>query len=194
MTAITLTRAEAAALKPCSLDKLDVFGDRDRLNAREALEAGASVDDLLWVAGQLGLKREIVQFTVAVAERVAHLNPDPRVKAALDAAQAWLDDPSEENRAAARAAAAAAACVASTASYDAAACVASAAASYAAAAAYDAAAAAAAYAAASYAASAAYAAVYTASAAAADYDVSRATARAAQRDIFLAIFCPEDGQ
>ncbi len=166
MTVITLTRAEVAALKPCSLDKLKVFEGRDRLNAREALEAGASIRDLLWVAGKLGLKRQCVQFAVACAERVAHLNPDPRVQAALDAARAWLDDPSEDKRCAADAALAAA---------------------YAVRAAADAV----------RAAASDYASVYAVYAAnAADYAAfpTGAAARAAQRDIFLTIFCPEDGQ
>lgn len=176
MTVITLTRAEVEALKPCSLDKLDVFKGRNRLNAREALEAGASVDDLLWVAGKLGLKRECVQFAVAVAERVAHLNPDPRVGAALDAARAWLADPSDDKRAAAFAAGRAA----RAAAYATKAVIATpdTAATYAARAAN---------AAAFIDTTAFYAATYAARAASRD-----AAEREAQRGIFISIFCPED--
>jgi len=96
----TYTRAQIAALKPCSLGKLGVFKGRDALTVAEALEAGASIDDLLWVAGRLGLKTECVRFAIACARRVAHLNPDPRVQAAIDAAQAWMDNPTDDNRAA----------------------------------------------------------------------------------------------
>ena len=179
---ITLTRAEVEALKPCSLAKLDVFKDRDRLNAREALEAGASISDLLWVAGRLGLKREIVRFAVACAERVAHLNPDPRVQAALDAARAWLGDPSEDKRA-----------VASSAAYDADA------AGVAYAAAYDAYAADAAHAASEACTTAAAVDPHIYAYAAAGYaaraaNAAEAAEREAQRDIFISIFCPEDGQ
>lgn len=106
MTQISLSPAELAALKPCS-DRTALFAGRNRMTAREALDAGATVADLLWVAGKLGLKAECVAFAIACAERVARLNPDPRVRAALDAAKAWLDDPTEENRLAAAAAAAA---------------------------------------------------------------------------------------
>lgn len=90
---VTLTPAQLAALRPCA-DYSHLFGDREQMDARQALEAGASVDDLLWVAGRLGMARECVRFALLCAERVAHMNPDPRVRAALDAAQAWLDDPS----------------------------------------------------------------------------------------------------
>ena len=194
MTAITLTRAEVEALKPCSLDRLDVFEGRDRLNAREALEAGASVSDLLWVAGRLGLKWEIVRFAVACVERVAHLNPDPRVTAALDAAQAWVDDPREDKRTAAKTAADHA-CDAYLDGGGAAA-YAAARAAYAAARAAQAAARAAqaTYAAASGADAAADYAAYAAARAAQAAEAADAAEREAQRDIFLAIFCPEDGQ
>lgn len=67
----TYTRAQIAALKPCSLDKLRVFKGRKTLTVAEALEAGASIDDLLWVAGRLGLKTECVRFAIACAQRVA---------------------------------------------------------------------------------------------------------------------------
>ena len=111
MAAIALTPAEVAALRPCS-DRSHLFGRRKKMNARQALEAGASIADLLWVADKLGRKDLCVRFALACAQRVAHMNPDPRVQAALDATARWLDDPTPENyaaRAAARAAAGAAA-------------------------------------------------------------------------------------
>ena len=111
MAAIALTPAEVAALRPCS-DRSHLFGRRKKMNARQALEAGASIADLLWVADKLGRKDLCVRFALACAQRVAHMNPDPHVQAALDATARWLDDPTPENyaaRAAARAAAGAAA-------------------------------------------------------------------------------------
>jgi hypothetical protein len=108
-TPITLTRAQALALGPCSKDRLPKMARGQSMTAAQALEAGVSIDDLLWVAGQLGRKDLCVRFALACAQRVAYLNPDPRVQAALDATQAWLDDPSEARRAAARDAAEAAA-------------------------------------------------------------------------------------
>ena len=158
---IKLTRDQVVALGPCSEDRIPNFGRRKSMSAAQALEAGATIDDLLWVYGQLGRKDLCVKFALACAQRVAHLNPDPRVPAAIDAAAAWVADPSEENRAAARAAGDAAW-----------------AAWAAAGAAGDAAAGAAAWAAAGAAARAAWAAARAA----------RAAEREAQRAIFLEIF------
>lgn len=105
-----LTKDELLAMDPCDRDEqLKLFGRRKSMTARQALDAGASVPDLLWVAGRMGLKRQCVQFVLACAQRTAHLNTDPRVQAALDAASKWLADPSEENRLAAADAARAAA-------------------------------------------------------------------------------------
>jgi hypothetical protein len=39
-----------------------------------------------------------VKFALFCAKQVAHLNSDPCVKAALSAAEAWVEDPSEDNR------------------------------------------------------------------------------------------------
>jgi hypothetical protein len=122
MSTITLTRDQVAALRPCS-DRSHLFGRRKKMGARQALKAGASVDDLLWVANKLGRRDLCVRFALACAQRVAHLNPDPRVQAALDATQAWLDSPTPETdaaRAAARDAARAAARDAAWAAWDAA--------------------------------------------------------------------------
>lgn len=107
---IKLTRDQLAAMHPCDADRrLTLFGRRKTMTARQALAAGATIGDLLWVAGRLGLKRECVQFALLCAQRTAHLNTDPRVQAAIDAARAWAESPTEENRLAARSAAAAAA-------------------------------------------------------------------------------------
>ena len=49
-----------------------------------------------------------MSFAARVAREVAHLNSDPSVLAAIEAAEAWVRKPSEGNREAAAAAAAAA--------------------------------------------------------------------------------------
>ena len=66
---IKLTRLEVEALKPCSLDKIPNFGRRKFMNARQAFEAGVSLDDLLWVAGKLGRANECVEFANKCAEQ-----------------------------------------------------------------------------------------------------------------------------
>jgi hypothetical protein len=165
----SLSYDELIALKPCGATKWKaLFKNGERLTAREALAAGASISDLAWVAGRLGLKRQCAQFALACAKRVAHLNTDPRVQAALSATQTWIDNPSDLN-------ADAAADAAAYAAYAAYAANAAASAAYAAAHAinvYDAAA------------NADNAAKYAASAAADDAE------REEQKRIFLEIFDP----
>ena len=108
---ITLTLTQLRKLKLCHLERHELlFEGKRSVTVRQALEAGVSIPDLLWVAGKLDLKSQIVSFAARVAREVAHLNSDPRVMAAIEAAEAWVREPSEGNReAAARAAAAAAA-------------------------------------------------------------------------------------
>jgi len=106
---ITMTLARLRKLKPCHLERHELlFEGKRSVTVRQALEAGVSIPDLLWVAGRLNLKSQIVSFAARVAREVAHLNPDPRVMAAIEAAEAWVREPSEGNREAAAAAAAAA--------------------------------------------------------------------------------------
>lgn len=106
---LSLTFAELETFGPCNLEARRAwFKGRKRLTVRTALRARATAEDILWVAGQLGRKDLCVKFALLCAQRVAHLNPDPRVQAALDATQAWLDAPTEANADAAKAANAAA--------------------------------------------------------------------------------------
>ena len=159
---ITLSFAELSAMAPCRLgERRSWFGTsgRKRLNVVQALNAGASFEDILWVAMKLGRKDLCVRFALLCAQRTVYLNSAPSVQKALDATQKWLDNPSDKTAYAAYAAAYAA---------------------YAANAAY-----AAAYAAnaAAYAANAAYAAAYAVNAAsnaayAADYAVNAANVAA----------------
>ena len=101
---ITMTLAQLRKLKPCHLERHELLFEAKRsVTVRQALEAGVSILDLLWVAGKLDLKSQIVSFAARVAREVAHLNPDPRVMAAIEAAEAWVREPSEGNRKAATA-------------------------------------------------------------------------------------------
>ena len=95
---ITMTLARLRKLKPCHLERHEpLFEGKPSMTVRQALEAGVSISDLLWVAGKLDLKSQIVSFAARVAREVAHLNPDPRVMAAIEAAEAWVREPSEGN-------------------------------------------------------------------------------------------------
>lgn len=90
MPAIKITRAELAALEPCYLyERLQLFGRRKYLTASQALEAGATIEDILWVAGRLGLGVKCVEFAEACVKRVEHLrdasprSPEARAKIRL---------------------------------------------------------------------------------------------------------------
>jgi hypothetical protein len=185
-----LTPTKLLALNPCDADKrLALFGKHKSLTAIQALKAGFSISNILWVAGKLDRKDLCVRYALAVAKRVAHLNPDPRVQAALDATQAWLDNPSNAAYTAYTAYTAAADAAATDAAYTA--YTARSAAAYAATYAADAATYAARSAARSAdAADAAYAATYAADAAtyAATYADARTTEEEEQRKLFLTIF------
>ena len=76
--------------------------------AREAWEACDRPDWLLWWAEKEGVpKVHFVQCAIAFARSVVHLVPqgETRPLRAIEAAEKWVLDPSEENRTAARAAA-----------------------------------------------------------------------------------------
>jgi len=95
---ITLTLTQLRKLKLCHLERHEpLFKGKRSVTVRQALEADVSIPDLLWVAGKLDLKSQIVSFAARVAREVAHLNPDPRVMAAIEAAEAWVREPSEGN-------------------------------------------------------------------------------------------------
>jgi hypothetical protein len=114
---IRLSYEQVKALRPCSLDKIPEFGTRKTMTAKQALKAGVSVDDLLWVASKVGRRDLCVRFALACAQRIAHLNTDPRVQKALDATQAWLNNPCLETANAAAYAANAAKAAAYAAAY-----------------------------------------------------------------------------
>jgi hypothetical protein len=104
---ITLSKSELEALDPCDMHRRRAmfgFTGRKRLNVIQALDAGASTQDILWVASRLDRKDLCVRFALLCAQRVAYLNRDQRVQKALDTAQAWLGRPSAETANAAYAA------------------------------------------------------------------------------------------
>jgi hypothetical protein len=176
---VTITRDQLAAMKPCDLDKrLALFGKRKSLTVAQALKAGATVRDILWVAGRLGLKAECAAFALACARRVETHATDPRVKACNDANAAYQANPTQANLTALQAARSATATATAYATYTAT-YTAAAAAAYAT---YTAAA----YAAAATAAAAAYAAAATAAAATAAAATAAAYAAAATRQAELA--------
>ena len=77
---------------------------------REAWETCERADWLLWWAARTNVNTplDIVRCVVKIARTVAYLNTDPRVMAAIEAAEAWADNPNSETAAAAAEAAEAA--------------------------------------------------------------------------------------
>ena len=68
---ITLTAL--LALRPCDPDRLaPLFGKRKSLTVAQALDAGATVPDVLWVLAHAGHLPTVVAFAEACAARVAH--------------------------------------------------------------------------------------------------------------------------
>ena len=78
--------------------------------AQEAWETCDRADWLLWWAGNTAVnsKQDLVRCAVKIARTVAHLNADPRVMAAIEAAEAWAANPNADTALAALAARAAA--------------------------------------------------------------------------------------
>jgi len=189
---IKLTYQQVVDLKPCSVLKIPSFGTLRTMSAIQALDAGVSISDLLWVAAKLDRQDLCVQFALACAKRAVHLNTAPPVQRALDAAQAWLDNPNRGTANTAAAAFSAANAAAYTASAaNAAANAAAYAAAYTAnaASAYTAAAAASAANTAAYAANAAaYAAAAFSAASLLERGAAKERERVEQRRIFLSIF------
>ena len=91
---ITITKDQLREMRPCDLsERLKQFGSAEKMDVEAALNAGFSISNVLWVAGQLGLKEHCVRFALLSAQRVAKNNPDERVATALRAAQDWIDNP-----------------------------------------------------------------------------------------------------
>lgn len=91
-----LTKVHLISLGPCALDRrLKLFGGAKSLTASQALQRGFTASDILWVAGKLGRGLDCVRAAIRFAEAVAHLNTDPRVKEAIDAAKNYVENPSD---------------------------------------------------------------------------------------------------
>jgi hypothetical protein len=102
---ITITRDQLAAMDPCGLDaRLKLFGRRKSMNVTQALAAGATIRDTLWVAARLGYKGQCATFALTCARRVERHTTDPRAKACNDATEAYLADRTDANRTKLRAA------------------------------------------------------------------------------------------
>jgi hypothetical protein len=69
---ITITKQQLTDMQPCDLsERLALFGADDSLSAQQAFARGASVADILWIMGRLGLKEQIVAFAEWCAARAA---------------------------------------------------------------------------------------------------------------------------
>ena len=79
------------------------FAEQHGGDAAAIWDALERLDWLLWQAGRCPevTQAQLVHCAADCAETVAHLNTDPRVMAAINAARAWADNPTEENRQAA---------------------------------------------------------------------------------------------
>ena len=91
---ITLTRSALVRMKPCDIEsRLARFDstDKKRLTIQEAFAAGFTVNDVLWIAGKLGLATDCARVAIFAAQQIAYLNTDSRVQAAIDAAQSCIN-------------------------------------------------------------------------------------------------------
>lgn len=71
MTGTTLTYEELRSLGTCNLERYrELFKGRETLNVAEALDAGATVEEILWVAMKLGYRRECLSFALKCRDRV----------------------------------------------------------------------------------------------------------------------------
>ena len=96
MSKHTITFDQLASWSPCDLDKHKLlFASSATLSVSQALDAGATVSNILWVAGKLELTMDCVIFAIRCAEKVVHSNSNPRVQKAIDAAKNYVKNPSD---------------------------------------------------------------------------------------------------
>ncbi len=97
----SITRDQLIAMRPCNPNThLARFGKRKSMTIRQAFNSGATIKDLLWVAGQLGRKDLCVKFALACAVRAGRFTKDQRVHDCLAATQTYIDNSSKMNLAA----------------------------------------------------------------------------------------------
>jgi hypothetical protein len=66
----SITLSQLLAFDPCNREqRIKLFKDRTSITVREAVLLGVSLNDLLWVAGRLDFKAQIVEFAQACAQR-----------------------------------------------------------------------------------------------------------------------------
>ena len=98
---ISIDLSTLLSFKPCDADtRTALFTDRKTITVAQAIDARVSVANILWVVAHMGHTTECVKFALACSRRVEHLNTDPRVKAANDVCEAWLNNPTDTARAA----------------------------------------------------------------------------------------------
>lgn len=93
----TKLQAHLAAIRAC-LEAREWAAGKDALTVWETCERA---DWLLWWAARTPINshQDIVRVAAKIARTIAHLNTDPRVMAALEAAERWAENPTEENKA-----------------------------------------------------------------------------------------------
>ena len=97
MTLLTPFQAHLASLNACA----EARAWARAKTAREAWERCNYADWLLWWAARTSVNTQVdlVRCAAVIARTVAHLNTDPRVIAAIEAAEAWADKPNGETAA-----------------------------------------------------------------------------------------------
>ena len=66
----TITKQQLIEMEPCDLDdRIEMFGDADSMNIKQAFKAGFTVSDILWLCGELKLPDVVIKFAYACSER-----------------------------------------------------------------------------------------------------------------------------
>ena len=69
----------------------ELWSGRESLSLVEICDLDIPIPDRIWAVTGLMPKRDARHYACDCAQRVAHLNPDPRVQAAIDAARRYAD-------------------------------------------------------------------------------------------------------
>ena len=89
MSAMTITKTQLLALRPCDPSSREqLFARRKTLSVKQAFAAGVSIRSVLWVLGRLRRTDICVEFALQCAERAVRFTKDPRPQACIDAADA----------------------------------------------------------------------------------------------------------
>jgi hypothetical protein len=105
----SITLSQLLAFDPCNREqRIKLFKDRTSITVREAVLLGVSLNDLLWVAGRLDFKAQIVEFAQACAQRAETHTRSAQSDAAANATRSAANAARSAARSAAKAANAAA--------------------------------------------------------------------------------------